>query len=312
MSAATSRKPPVRHLPPPKGFGERIRRARFAIARHAAQLLVLTLFAGTARFGWEIGGRKLLSGDLSASKILDAVPMADPLAFLERLCAGVVPTAAALAGFVLTGALYALLGSRTFCGWVCPMNAVTDFAAWLREKAGLSADAVRMPRAARYAVLAGALAASAATGTAAFEAVSPQAFLWRDLIFGTGLSALSAALAVFAIEFGLMRDGWCGHLCPLGAFWALCGRFEKPLVRIGFSPERCTRCGDCVHACPERQIIRFKALDATRRIPTGECLNCGRCIAVCPEEALRFEPGFGRRPAGDAGPHQQATQETPS
>lgn len=310
MTAVTSKKPAARHLPPPKSIGERLHRARFAIARRAVQLLVLALFAGTARFGWEICGRKILSGNLSASRFLDAIPMADPLAFLERLCAGIAPTATALTGFIITGAVYACLGSRTFCGWICPMNMVTDAAAWIRSRLGLPADAIRIPRAARYAVLAGTLIASAATGTAAFEAVSPQAFLWRDLIYGTGLSALSAALAVFALELGLMRDGWCGHLCPLGAFWAVCGKLEKPLVRISFSPEACTRCGDCVHACPERQIIRFKSLEVARRIPTGECLNCGRCIAVCPEGALHFEAGWSKKSVPCSHPIEH--QETPS
>ena len=138
-------------------------------------------------------------------------------------------------------------------------------------------------------MLTGTLAASFATGTAAFESVSPQAVIWRDLVYGTGLSALSAALAVFALELGLMRDSWCGHLCPLGAFWSLAGRVSpKPVVSITLEDDRCTRCADCLRVCPEKQIIRFKDMAQSGRIPSGDCLNCGRCIEVCPEDALQF------------------------
>ena len=70
----------VRHLEPAKTLGERIRRMRFTLARRASQLVVLGLFFGTARWGWEIGGKPILSGDLSASRILETLPLADPLA----------------------------------------------------------------------------------------------------------------------------------------------------------------------------------------------------------------------------------------
>lgn len=172
------------------------------------------------------------------------------------------------------------------------MNFVVETAAWLRRKLNLPADAVRLPRLTRYATLAGVLLASILTGSAAFETVSPQAFLWRDIIFGTGLSALSAVLTVFALELGLMKDGWCGHLCPLGAFWSLAGRASpRPIIQIAFIDEHCTRCADCLKVCPEKQVIRFKELAQTGRIPSGDCLNCGRCIEICSENALHFRLG---------------------
>lgn len=219
-----------------------VRRYRWTILRRATELLVLICFTGTARWGWEIFGKPLLVGDLSSSRILGVIPLDDPLALFERLCAGIIPTASAAVGALLITLFYGLIGSRTFCGWVCPMNFVVETAAWLRRKLNLPADAVRLPRLTRYATLAGVLLASILTGSAAFEAVSPQAFLWRDIIFGTGLSALSAVLTVFALELGLMKDGWCGHLCPLGAFWSLAGRASpRPIVQIAFIDEHCTR-----------------------------------------------------------------------
>ena len=266
-----------------------VRRYRWTLLRRATELLVLICFTGTARWGWEVFGKPLLVGDLSSSRILGVIPLDDPLALFERLCAGIIPTASAAVGALLITLFYGLLGSRTFCGWVCPMNFVVETAAWLRRKLNLPADAVRLPRLTRYATLAGVLLASILTGSAAFEAVSPQAFLWRDIIFGTGLSALSAVLTVFALELGLMKDGWCGHLCPLGAFWSLAGRASpRPILQIAFIDEHCTRCADCLKVCPEKQIIRFKELAQTGRIPSGDCLNCGRCIEICSETAFSF------------------------
>ncbi len=295
-------KPRARHLPEPATLGERLARMRFTIARRFVQLSILLLFVGTARWGWKAAGVPILSGNLSASKFLETIPMTDPLALLERLAAGHLPQATAALGALIVLLIYGTLGSRTFCGWVCPMNIVTELGSWLRDKLGLPADEVRHSRKTRYATLAGALIASFLTGTAAFDVVSPQALLWRDLVFGTGLGALSAALAIFALELALFRDGWCGHLCPLGGFWTLTGKAVRhAAVRIVFDAEACTHCGDCLRVCPERQIIRFKDLEKTGRIPTGECINCGRCIAICPEKALKFQ-FFGQAVLKDCRP----------
>ena len=282
-------KKPVRHMTPPKSVGEALWRLRWTLARRTVQLGILLLFAGTARLGWQIAGEPVLDGTLSASKFLGLIPLSDPLAMLERLAAGHLPTVTVLAGALIVLVLYGILGSRTFCGWVCPMNMVTDLADWLRRKLGLDADVVRLTNVVRYGLLVASIVMSVLLGTAAFEAVSPQAWLWRDLVFGTGLAALAAASAVFAIDLALMKHGWCGHICPLGAFWALVGRLTRsPGIQVHFKDDACTRCGDCLRVCPEPQVIRFNDLKKTGRIPAGECLNCGRCIANCPEKALQF------------------------
>ena len=254
---------------------------------------------------WTLAGEPLLDGTLSASEVAGTIPLSDPLALLERLAAGHMPTLTAGLGALIVLVLYGLLGSRTFCGWICPMNMVADAAEWLRVRLGLKADVVRISNKVRYGLLAAALILSAATGTAAFEAVSPQAWIWRDLVFGTGLAALSAASAVFALDLALMKHGWCGHLCPLGAFWSLVGRLTRsPVVRVSFDDAACNRCGDCLRACPEPHVIRFASLKETGRIPAGDCLNCGRCIEACGENALKFRIGPAPRTRTSSDTHQ--------
>ena len=150
---------------------KRLYNMRWTLARRALQLAVLGLFAGTARLGWTLAGEPLLDGTLSASEVAGTIPLSDPLALLERLAAGHMPTLTAGLGALIVLVLYSLLGSRTFCGWICPMNMVADAAEWLRVRLELKADVVRISNKVRYGLLAAALILSAATGTAAFEAV---------------------------------------------------------------------------------------------------------------------------------------------
>jgi len=107
---------------------KRLYNMRWTLARRALQLAVLGLFAGTARLGWTLAGEPLLDGTLSASEVAGTIPLSDPLALLERLAAGHMPTLTAGLGALIVLVLYSLLGSRTFCGWICPMNMVADAA----------------------------------------------------------------------------------------------------------------------------------------------------------------------------------------
>jgi ferredoxin-type protein NapH len=279
---------PVRHFVAPTSIGGRLRFLRFTLARRAVQLALLLLFAGTARWGWALAGKPLLEGNFSAAKLAAAIPFTDPFAWLQALAAGHALAREAWIGAAIVLAVWLAAGGRAFCAWACPLNVVTDAAHALRSRLGL-ADVLRIPSSTRYAMLGLALAISAVASVAAFEWVSPIGMLHRALVFGSVLGLVSVA-GVFLFDLAALRNGWCGHLCPLGAFWSLAGR--AGVVKVRFDAQGCTRCGDCVKACPEPRVLNFARMTERAFVDAGECTNCGRCIATCPEECL----AFGTRP----------------
>ena len=274
----------IRHAPKPATAGAWLVRLRFSIARRVAQFGALLLFFGTAHWGWTIAGRPLLQGNLAAASLAGSVPLADPFAALQMLATGHLLLPEVWIGAAIVSVAWLLLGGRTFCAWACPINVVTDAAAWLRERLGLR-DLLNVPSTTRYAVLALALVLSIVTGVAAFEWVSPIGMLHRALIYGTS-TGLVAVAGVLLLDLAVLRHGWCGHLCPLGAFWSLAG--HAGLVKVRFDAATCTRCGDCVKACPEPQVLNLNRAVLRGVIDGGECTNCGRCVALCPEDSLAF------------------------
>lgn len=259
-------------------------------ARRCSQLAILALFLAGPWFGWWV-----VKGNLSSSLTLGVLPLTDPYLLLQTVAAGHWPYRDALLGAAIVVAFYLLVGGRVYCGWVCPVNMVTDAAGWLRNRLDLKGGHTPHP-ATRYWVLLGTLLAASATGMTAWEFVNPVSMLQRALIFGAGF-AWAIVLAVFLYDLAIAPRGWCGHLCPMGAAYGLLGRLALPRVSA-YRRAACNDCMDCYRVCPEPQVIR-PALKVspggTPLILDSQCTNCGRCIDVCNLDVFRFTTRFDRR-----------------
>ena len=191
--------------------------------RRGSQLLILGAF-----FVGPWAGLWLIKGNLSSSLTLEVLPMTDPYLLLQSLAAGHLPAMSAITGALIVLAIYLLAGGRVYCSWVCPVNIVTDAAAWLRERLGIDRGA-RLKRQTRYWILALTPLLALVSGSIAWELINPVSMLHRGLIFGMGL-AWTIILAVFLLDLLISHRAWCGHLCPVGAFYSLLGRFS--LLRV--------------------------------------------------------------------------------
>ncbi|MGL4666319.1 MAG: quinol dehydrogenase ferredoxin subunit NapH [Saezia sp.] len=276
---------------------------RFLLLRRLTQLIVLLMFISGPLYGiW------ILRGNYSSSRFLDTIPATDPFIFLQSLMTGHWPTASTvLIGVVIITLVYALFGGRLYCSWVCPFNPVTDLASWCRRKLGIQAG-LTISNKLRYAVLVGVLLGSFATGVLIWEWVNPVSITGRGIItaaaefakadkltystfsqilafaFGAGAWML---LAVFIFDLLVVKNGWCGHLCPMGALYAVIG--YKGILHVDAKKrDACTNCMDCINVCPEPQVLPKPLFgkQKTTLIGSSECTRCGRCIDVCPEKVF--------------------------
>ena len=257
---------------------------KWLMLRRSTQLMVLLLFLVGPWFGlW------IVKGNLNYSLTLGVVPLADPFVLLQSLLAGNLPERLAIVGVAIVVLFYALVGGRVYCSWVCPVNLVTDVAAWLRTRLGIKGGA-HATRQVRYWILAMALVLAIATGTLAGELMNPVSMLHRGLIFGMG-AAWMIVLAVFLLDLFVMNRAWCGHFCPTGAFYSLLA-VASPLRVSAVRREQCNDCMDCFAVCPEHQVIRPALKGASQgvgpTITSANCTNCGRCIDVCSKDVFEF------------------------
>jgi len=255
---------------------------RYLFFRRVVQISLLVLYFGANAWGW-----KMLQGNLSSSTILGIIPMSDPFAALQMLAAGAIMATNLLVGVAVVVVFYFLIGGRAFCSWVCPINMITDLANFSREKLGINkVQGIKQPasRKIRYWVLALSLIISALMGVTAFEFVSPISMVHRGIVFGLGFG-WAAMLIIFLFDLFVLKNGWCGHICPLGGFYSLLGKFS--LIRVQHYEENCTLCMKCKKVCPENQVLHMIGKESLP-VLSGECTNCARCIEVCDDDALGF------------------------
>jgi len=263
---------------------------RWWLLRRFTQLAILALFLAGPWLGvW------IIKGNLASSLTLGVLPLTDPFVLAQTLAARHVPTLSALVGAGIVIAFYALVGGRTFCAWVCPVGVVTDTAAWLRRRLNISTG--RAPRGTlRHWLLGAVLLASAAFGLPAWESLNPVSLTQRALVFGGGV-AWGVTAAVFLFDLLVAPRGWCGHVCPQGALYALIG--QASLLRVSAQhSSRCNDCADCYAVCPEPQVIPIALKGkggASPVILDAACTNCGRCIDVCGPDVFTLTHRFDTR-----------------
>lgn len=188
--------------------------------------------------------------------------------------------------------LLTLLSRKSFCGWICPVGAISEWVAalgrklfWHTRPDGKESPlhALEPPRQIdralrwiRLLVLIVILLFTYKTGELIFRGYDPYYILFS--FHGHGVMRWSyGILAVIFAGIVLFPMAWCRYLCPLGvALWPFAALGRLRLVR---NERACTGCKACDRACPQ-------AIDVSKvgQVRSGECTLCFECMDTCPEE----------------------------
>lgn len=253
---------------------------KISIIRKIVCIFVLTLFIlGNLQIC------EILQGDLSSSILFGKIPLSDPFAIIQIYLASFsVGFDAFLGGFIIF-IFYSLIAPRAFCGWICPVNLITDFAHFIRVKFGFTncKNFLNLNKNFRYFLLFFSLFFSFIFSFLAFENVSFIGIIQRGIIFLNSFVILPI-LAIFVFELFICERGICGKICPLGAFYAVIGKFS--LIRVKHDFKKCQKCNKCKIVCPENQVLKF--VGKKDFFVKTECISCGKCIEICEDKALKF------------------------
>ncbi len=90
-----------------------------------------------------------------------------------------------------------------------------------------------------------------------------------------------AILGIFFVGAYVVPWFWCRYVCPTGALMGIFMRFS--FLGLRRDPSKCTKCGDCVEACP----MQIRILDLPwEKFNDPECTLCLECVGACARGAL--------------------------
>ena len=151
------------------------------------------------------------------------------------------------------------------------------------------------PSNSRNIVLGGALLSAAIFGFPVFCLICPIGLTFALVfvliaLFGSGDVTWSVVVipVLLAVEVVFFRK-WCSHICPLSALMSLVGKLNRtfrPKVDAGACVETKTghHCGKCARVCEQGIDPRHPELGTS----WSECTRCGECIKACPGDAIKL------------------------
>ena len=258
-----------------------VKSRRWLLMRRTLQIMIVLAFVVDIP---EVG--RIAHGNLSSSLWFWNVPLTDPFVMLQSLLAGAPLAKIALIGAAIVAGFYAFLGGRIYCGWVCPINMLTDAAYWLRQKLKIKGN-LTMSQGLRSVLLVMALVLSVITGTLAWEIINPITMFQREIMW-TSTAGLTFLAALFLFDFLVTRRGWCGHLCPVGAFYKWLGHYGRLRV-TALKTDACSGCSDCIKVCPEPHVLAPLVAQKAMTVTDSDCTRCGACLDKCDSGALTMK-----------------------
>lgn len=188
-----------------------------------------------------------------------------------------------------------LLFRRGFCGWICPVGALSE--AMGRAGARIFGRNLRLPyvvdillRSIKYLLMLffikivlidmNASAVAAFLQSPYYKVVDAKLLdFW--IYPGTNTIVFVAALLLLSLAF---KNFWCRYLCPYGALLGLLAL--AGITGVKRDAGRCNGCRVCTRVCQgnikvhEKQVVR-----------NPECNACFTCVDSCPRGALSVKTG---------------------
>ena len=182
--------------------------------------------------------------------------------------------------------LMALLLKKSFCGWICPVGALSD-AVWKlgRKIFGrnfiLKTYADYPLRSLKYILMVFFIYVIVLKmppfailrfleGDYYKIADVKMLYFFTKMTEATFISLL--LLFILSLPF---KNFWCRYLCPYGALLGLVS-FCSPL-KITRNIDACIDCGRCAKSCPS-----LLPVDKKIRVRSPECTGCLTCVSHCP------------------------------
>ena len=174
-----------------------------------------------------------------------------------------------------------IIGSKLFCGWVCPFGALQEIVnkVSVSYKTKLSFKITNSIRASLF-IISSIMVFTIGSDLFKYQILNPfELFEWE---FGLILAFLIGVILIASI---FVYRPYCYLICPVGFLtWLL---EYLSIFRLRVDRNKCNDCEICISKSPCPAIKSILNNDIVR----PDCYSCGICIEACPKDALEFRLG---------------------
>jgi polyferredoxin len=179
-----------------------------------------------------------------------------------------------------------LVVKKGFCGWICPIGALSQYAWMAGEKifgrnfrigefTDISLRSIKYVLMGLFVFL---------TGIAMAQIWMVYFFIGdyykivdvRMMKFFTEMSQITFWVLVALVGLSILyKNFWCRYLCPYGALLGLVSRLSP--FKVQRNEQKCIHCHACTKHCPTLIDVESKAV-----VKSAECFGCLTCVSRCP------------------------------
>jgi polyferredoxin len=182
--------------------------------------------------------------------------------------------------------LLAIFLKKGFCGWICPVGAISD-AVWKlgRKVFGRNFSLPKYAdiglRSIKYLLLSFFfyVIVIRMPSFAILRFLEGDYYKIADvkmLFFFTEMTTTTAVTLSLLFVFSILyKNFWCRYLCPYGALLGLLSMLSP--LKIRRSEQACIHCGKCTKNCPSQLPVESLA-----SVRSPECTGCLTCVSHCP------------------------------
>lgn len=204
------------------------------------------------------------------------------------------------AGLVIfiAAVMMSLLLKKSFCGWICPVGALSDVVWKLGRK--IFNRNFTLPKYADYPLRSLKyffvmffiyVIVIKMPPSEIFKFLEGDYYVIADvkmLYFFTKMTTLTfITLLILFIGSLLYKNFWCRYLCPYGALLGILSLCSP--MKITRNKDACIDCGKCTKNCPS-----LLPVDKKIRVKSPECTGCLTCVSHCPAKGA-LDMSFSKR-----------------
>jgi polyferredoxin len=203
-----------------------------------------------------------------------------PYIIIAGASAGIINGSAIIFALML---LFSIIGSRLFCGWLCPGGGIQDLAAAANSRTWNS----KIKNILKYLIWVIWFSFIIYLWIS-HRPLKADFFYMFGVNIGMTIMYFFVTLLIYFLSIATGKRMMCHSLCWMAPFMIIGEKVADflhiPRFRLKADSKACVSCGRCSKGCP--MSLDVQGMVKSGSMNSTECISCLECVDNCPKKAI--------------------------